>query len=210
MGRQMRDTRPRLALMACCAGAVALLAGCVDNKDWERLNDRGDLIAAIDAGAQRPQADLTGLSGTASYAGAAAASFPGAGEDEVYNARADLAMTVDFSAETLSGTMSRWASSNPEDWAMDGTVFIADGQIDRDGSFDAKLSGNVRREPTAQHIVRAQEDDDVPMPQGIIYTFIRGTAEGTFHDSAQGRGTHIIGTLQAEGVSGFFAAERDR
>lgn len=199
----MRQGRARLAPAGMAAAALVLLGAC-DSSGVQRSFDRGELVAAIDAGAIRPPADLTGLTGTASYDGAAFASFDLQGG---FTASADMSLTADFSNSTLNGQMTGWTSEFPEDWSMRGTVLVSDGNIAPNGLFEAKLSGNVQREPTARNLTRDREDGETA-PTGIGLTFIGGEAAGSFHDSARGRATHVIGGFVAEGVDGFFAVER--
>lgn len=215
---QMRQETARLGL--ACAGGIALIALTACGSSGDDLNfQRGQVLMDVLADANlREASDLSGVLGaggpapggvpaTASYTGAAAASFTAS---ENFTATARLDMDVDFNDGSLSGRMSNWNPENANFYTMDGQVLISNGVILPDGSFDAQMAGNVQRQMTAQRRLQLQEDGIEP-PEDIQLIF-SGVAEGNFHDNWRTgeRATHVDGAFSAPGfVEGGFAGRRD-
>jgi hypothetical protein len=196
------------AALACLG-----LAAC-DNSSEERTVDRFQQYAEILAGARLAEpADLTGVTGTATFTGMGFGQFPAQApsspDAELYNATSDVTLTADFTGGTLSGDMTNWIPENSRLYTMDGRsrLVISEGAIAPDGTFTARVSGNVTRTPTAL-LIESRGGTAEDAPGGFNFGFV-APVEGTFHDGLDGRSaSHVVGTFDGEGATGGFVARR--
>lgn len=210
----MQQLKPRLAHLGMAAGCLALMA--CENSGQERNFERLEEYAGILATARTAEpADLTGVTGTATYRGVGFGEFPAAdavadgdgGGGARYSATSDVTLTADFTGGTLSGEMTDWTPEDPLNYTMRGKVLISEGDIAPDGTFTAKVSGAVEREATAR-LIDSRGGPDPSIPDYYQYGF-NTDAEGTFHDGLDGaRASHVIGSFDGAGVSGGFVAKQ--
>lgn len=212
--QQLKARLGHAGLGLACLGVIAC-----DNSGQERNFDRAEQYSQILSTAQtREVADLTGLTGTATYRGVGFGEFPtestapGGGSGPSYTATSDARLTADFSGGTLSGAMTGWIHEDPVNYTMRGEILISDGQINPDGTFDAIVTGAVERRPTARNLLPRRDagsgEDRLPVPE--TYGVAAGaTATGTFHDSQSGdRASHIVGEIGDGNMTGGFVARR--
>jgi len=226
----MRQGMARCVAAGVAAMSVAALAGC-ESAGVQRNFDRGSLQTDIRSEANLFEtAVVSDLSGTASYAGVAAAEF--STQQGSFAATADMRMTADFSNSTLNGVMTGWTHEDPLNYDMRGRVRISNGVINPqrlaalpefaeyagfpEGSFVAQTAGNVEAVPTARNLTANRAEDAEPVRQE--WAWFGGTATGSFHDTAGTgqRATHVVGEFATGGdeaspvrAGGFFALRRD-
>lgn len=218
----MQQLTPRLGWAGLGLACLALTA--CENAASERSFERFDTFSEIlSTAATRDVADLSGLSGTATYRGVASATFPAevdpppedptdpdsAPDARRYSADADVQLVADFTGGTLSGEMTGWTPEDANNFSMRGLVRISDGRIAPDGTFDALITGSVERRMTARRIQElANSDEEFDLPQNFLVGIV-ANATGTIHDSVTGqRASHIIGSVEGSSMSGSFVARR--
>lgn len=207
--QQLTARLGHVGLGLACLGLIAC-----DNAGQERNFDRLEEYSRILSTAEtREVADLTGLTGTASYRGVGFGEFPAqdipgdGGPAATYTATSDVRLTADFTGGTLSGEMTGWTPENPTNYTMRGTVRISEGQINPDGTFDALVTGAVERTATAR-LIQSRGEEDLGIPDSY-QALVGGVATGTFHDSQSGaRASHIVGDIGGGNMTGGFVARR--
>lgn len=218
----MQQLTPRLGWAGLGLACLALTAceNAASERSFERFDSYSEILSTA---ATRDLADLSDLTGTATYTGVASAVFPAevdpppedpndpdsAPDARTYSADADVELVADFTGGTLSGEMTGWTPEDPGNFSMRGLVRISDGQIQPDGTFDALVTGSVERRMTARRIQElADSDEEFDLPQDFLVGIV-GEVTGTFHDSVTGQSaSHIIGTVDAGNMSGSFVANR--
>lgn len=170
-------------------------AGVQDN--FDRSEDFTAMTSSIDWSAP---SDLTGIGGTATYNGAALATFRDVSdliEHPKFTGTADVAMAVDFDNQTIAGTMSDWIDGDPRNYNLRGEVVLFDGTVDPNGTFSTLMSGNLER--------TAVGADSTETPLLVV---IGGGTAGALYDSLDGdRASHLAGemagiTESSDGTSG--------
>lgn len=218
----MQQLTPRLGWAGLGLACLALTA--CENAASERSFDRFDTYSEVlSTAATRDVADLSGLSGTATYEGIAVARFPAevdppptdpsdpdsAPDARTFIADADVALVADFTGGTLSGEMTGWTPEDAGNFSMRGLVRVSDGRILPDGTFDALVTGSVERRMTARRIQElADSDEEFDLPQNFLIGIV-AEATGIFHDSVDGQSaSHIVGSVEGSNMSGSFVARR--
>lgn len=190
---QFHSKSHRVAVMAAL-GVVAWTSGCggiAQEKNFDRSNTFTELSAQIDNNAPT---DVSRLQGQATYNGVAMADFV------EFSGTADARLTADFSQKTINGSLTSWKDLDPSNYQLRGQIQLSNGTISNDGSFAAKMAGNIERDILGPH--------DVTRPP-ILMVF-DGTAAGQIYDSVGGAtASHLNGSFTATGgsmVNGSFIA----
>jgi hypothetical protein len=188
-------------------GLILLTSGCSTSSENREDNfDRSelftDIISQTDLDAL---SDVSGLEGSATYTGVAAANFG------AFSGTSDATITADFDTNAISGSMTSWTDTDP-DYELRGQVLLSNGTISDDGSFASVMAGNIERRNLGSGGVIV--DDVFVLDDAVDLIVFGGAAEGQIYDSIDGAAaSNLIGEFNGlivgggDVIGGFVATE---